>query len=123
LYHQRQMRSSSLPACGALLISILSLSGCRPLPASKPAALWTAQESRGRAVFEQACARCHNPTTTRPLHGPGLQAITKGKALPSGAPPTDERLKAVILHGRNNMPATELNDDQLSDLLAYLRTL
>jgi mono/diheme cytochrome c family protein len=117
------MQSCSLPACGALLISIMSLSGCRPLPASKPAALWTAQESRGRAVFEQACARCHNPTTTRPLHGPGLQAITKGKALPSGAPPTDERLKAVILRGRGNMPGTELNDDQLSDLLAYVRTL
>jgi mono/diheme cytochrome c family protein len=123
LYHQRQMRSSSLPACGALLISVMSLSGCSPLPASKPAALWTAQESRGAAVFQQACARCHNPTTTRPLNGPGLQAITKGKALPSGAPPTDERLTAVILHGRNNMPATPLNEDQLSDLLAYLRTL
>jgi cytochrome c1 len=29
----------------------------------------------------------------------------------------------VILHGRNNMPATPLTDDQLSDLLAYLHTL
>ena len=74
-------------------------------------------------MFQQKCARCHNPTTTRPLHGPGLQAITKVKALPSGAPPTDERLKSVILHGRNNMPPIPLNDDQLSDLLAYLHTL
>ena len=57
------------------------------------------------------------------LHGPGLQAITKVKAMPSGAPPTDERLEAVILRGRNMMPATQLTDDQLNDLLAYLRTL
>ena len=43
--------------------------------------------------------------------------------MPSGAPPTDERLTQVILHGRNMMPATQINDDQMSDLLAYLHTL
>ena len=43
--------------------------------------------------------------------------------MPSGQPPTDERLTAVILHGRGMMPATSLTDDQLSDLLAYLKTL
>lgn len=74
-------------------------------------------------MFEQNCARCHHPTTTRPLKGPGLQALTKVKAMPSGAPPTDERLTSVILHGRNMMPATHLTDAQLRDLLAYLHTL
>jgi len=43
--------------------------------------------------------------------------------MPSGAPPTDERITAVILRGRNMMPATPLTDEQLSDLLAYLHTL
>jgi mono/diheme cytochrome c family protein len=43
--------------------------------------------------------------------------------MPSGAPPTDERLTQVIQRGRLNMPATQLNDDQLNDLLAYLHTL
>lgn len=43
--------------------------------------------------------------------------------MPSGAPPTDERLTSLIRHGRNNMPAVPLNDDQLNDLLAYLHTL
>jgi hypothetical protein len=52
-----------------------------------------------------------------------LQALTKVKAMPSGAPPTDERLTQVILHGRVMMPATPLSNDQLSDLLAYLHTL
>jgi mono/diheme cytochrome c family protein len=52
-----------------------------------------------------------------------LQAITKVKAMPSGAPPTDERMTYTILHGRGMMPATQLTDDQLSDLLAYLRSL
>jgi hypothetical protein len=43
--------------------------------------------------------------------------------MPSGAPPTNERLTQVILHGRNTMPSTRLTEDQLSDLLAYLHTL
>jgi len=43
--------------------------------------------------------------------------------MPSGAPPTDERLTTVIVNGRGMMPATQLTDDQLQDLLAYLHTL
>jgi hypothetical protein len=52
-----------------------------------------------------------------------LQALTKLKSMPSGAPPTDERLTDVILHGRQMMSATPLDDAQLQDLLAYLHTL
>lgn len=113
---------------GLLLVLALSaitigLAGCRELPPSKPASEWTPQEARGATVFQAKCARCHYPTSAHSLHGPGLQALTKLKAMPSGAPPTDERLTAVILHGRQDMPATPLSDDQMSDLLAYLHTL
>jgi mono/diheme cytochrome c family protein len=100
-----------------------ALAGCRSLPPSKPEALWTVEEGRGAIVFNQKCAKCHYPTTTHGLHGPGLQALTKVKAMPSGAPPTDERLTQTIIHGHGLMPATQLTDDQLSDLLAYLHTL
>ena len=127
LYHQFQMRTRPIAAfltvfCAAGLGLVLA--GCRSLPASKPEALWTNEEARGAIVFQQKCSKCHYPTTTKPLHGPGLQAITKVKAMHSGQPPTDERLTAVILHGRNMMnPTTGLSDDQLSDLLAYLHCL
>jgi mono/diheme cytochrome c family protein len=105
-------------------IAALSLmAGCKSLPPSKPESEWTPEEARGAAVFHQACAKCHYPTTTHGLHGPGLQAITKVQAMPSGAPPTDERLTAVILHGHGTMPGTALDDPQLHDLLAYLHTL
>ena len=99
------------------------VAGCRSLPASKPEALWTLEEARGAQVYQQKCAKCQYPTNTRGLHGPGLQALTKLKSMPSGAPPTDERLTQVILRGRLEMPATPLDDGQLSDLLAYLHTL
>lgn len=101
----------------------LVITGCKSLPPSKPSSEWTAEEARGAAVFQQACAKCHYPTSTRGLHGPGLQAITKIKAMPSGAPPTDERLTAVILHGHGTMPGTALDDQQVRDLLAYMHTL
>ena len=99
------------------------MAACRPLPPSKPASAWTPEEARGAEVYQAKCARCHYPTTAQPLHGPGLQALTKLKAMPSGAPPTDERLTAVILHGRQMMPSTQLSDEDLSNLLAYLHTL
>jgi len=127
LYHRIKMRTRTfssflvlIPAVGALAAA---LAGCRSLPPSKPEALWTVEEGRGAQVYHAKCAKCHNPNTTRPLNGPGLQALTKIKAMPSGAPPTDERITSVILHGRNNMPITHITDDQLQDLLAYLHTL
>jgi mono/diheme cytochrome c family protein len=85
--------------------------------------MWTMEEARGAQVYHQKCAKCHYPTNTKGLKGPGLQALTKLKAMPSGAPPTDERLTNLILRGRLMMPATQLTDQELSDLLAYLRTL
>ena len=112
-----------LPVAAASVGFVFFFAGCRSLPPSKPESEWTQQEARGAQVFHDACAKCHYPTNTHSLHGPGLQAITKVKAMPSGAPPTDERLSIVILRGRNMMPATQLSDDQLNDLLAYLKTL
>jgi len=123
LYHRYQMRTRFLALIAVAPCLTLALGGCHSLPPSKPEALWTMEEARGARVYQDKCARCHYPTTTRGLHGPGLQALTKIKAMPSGAPPTDERLTTTILHGRLMMPATPLDDAQLHDLLAYLHTL
>jgi mono/diheme cytochrome c family protein len=107
----------------AACVVALGLAGCKPLPPSKPESQFTAEEARGQAVFQLNCARCHHPTTTQGLKGPGLQALTKVKAMPSGAPPTDERITQTILHGHAMMPAIPLSDEELQPLLAYLHTL
>jgi mono/diheme cytochrome c family protein len=104
-------------------VGAAALAGCRSLPPSKPSSQWTPEEAHGAQIYQDKCARCHYPTTTAGLHGPGLQALTKLPAMPSGAPPTDERLTNVIARGRLEMPGTPLSDDQLHDLLAYLHTL
>jgi mono/diheme cytochrome c family protein len=107
----------------AAVLAGLSAAGCKKLPHSKPASEWTEQEARGAAVYKVYCARCHYANNPYDLHGPGLQALYKQKYMPSGAPANVERSTQVILHGRGMMPATPLNDDQLADLLAYLKTL
>jgi len=109
-------------AIGISAIAIL-LSGCKPLPLSKPAAQFTPGEARGAQVFQAYCARCHYPTTTRGLKGPGLQALTKIKAMPSGAPPTDERILWTIRHGHGMMQPVPVPDEEMASLLAYLHTL
>jgi len=121
------MRTHRLSACLSAVVCAVSIaaavSGCRSLPPSKPESEWTPEEASGARVYRDACAKCHYPTSTRGLHGPGLQALTKIKSMPSGAPPTDERLTQTILHGHGTMPGTSLSDTQLNDLLAYLHSL
>ncbi len=78
--HRRQMRTRPLAVSFSLLTLAAALAaGCRSLPPSKPEALWTMEEARGAQVFHQKCAKCHHPTTTRPLNGPGLQASPKSR--------------------------------------------
>jgi mono/diheme cytochrome c family protein len=101
----------------------LFASGCRSLPASKPEAFFTPDEAHGARIYQVNCARCHYPNTTQGKKGPGLQALTKVKAMPSGAPPTDERLVQTILHGHGLMQGVPLSDDDLHYLLIYLHTL
>ena len=107
-------------------MAVSAFAGCGPpLPPSKPLSELTPHEAAGHQVYTSHCARCHYANSDHSLHGPGLQALYKQKYLPSGAPANDDRVEAVILRGRNMMPAfgNSLDQQQLQDLLAYLHTL
>jgi mono/diheme cytochrome c family protein len=104
----------------------LMANGCGPaLAPSKPLSELTPEEASGQQVYSSHCARCHYANSDSSLHGPGLFALFRRKYLRSGAPANDERVTAVILHGRGMMPAmgNSMDDDQLQALLAYLHTL
>jgi mono/diheme cytochrome c family protein len=108
----------------ALLLALAT--GCRPpLPPSTPLSALTPQQTAGYHLFASRCAGCHYANNENSLHGPGLQGLYRKKFLPSGAPANDDRVTAVILRGRNMMPAfgNNLDDQQLDELLAYLHTL
>ncbi len=111
-----------LLSAGAVL---LILAGCHRMPPSKPLSELTPSEMQGYGVFQSHCAACHYANKEQSLHGPGLQGMFKKPYLPSGTPANDDRVRAVIVHGRGMMPAfgDRLDDRQMQDLLAYLHTL
>ncbi len=109
--------------CTALLLAIF---GCQAERRKSDAELGlNPTEAMGRNVFDANCARCHEPYSSRGLHGPSLHNVYKKQFLPSGMPANDERITEVILRGRAKMPSfgSTLSDPQIGALLAYLKTL
>jgi mono/diheme cytochrome c family protein len=111
-----------LPLAASVVLMAIA---CQPEPSPpKPKAL-TASEVHGERLYKASCAACHHADSTAPLNGPGLQGVFKAHYLPSGAPANDERVHEVIVRGRRNMPGFGqiLDDAQVRDIIAYLRTL
>ena len=74
----------------------------------------------GKQVFEQTCAACHNLTGEAKV-GPGLAGLYDRDMLPNGNPVDDENLGVWIRTGGGAMPGLPLTDEQLSDVVAFLR--
>ncbi|MBR0741450.1 cytochrome c [Bradyrhizobium liaoningense] len=87
-----------------------------------PALAASTVERRGKAFAQANCARCHaiDRVSESPLKiAPPLRTLhqrypieTLGEALAEG-----------IYTGHGDMPAFELNPEQIHDLLSYLKTL
>ena len=96
------------------------------------ASLVTAQEEKktvdpvvaGKEVFEQ-CSGCHNADSDEKKMGPGLKGLFAKAKMKNGKKPTEETVKALINAGGGGMPAYEdmLSKDELSQVMAYLKTL
>jgi mono/diheme cytochrome c family protein len=110
---------------GALAIAMFS--GCDVERRKSDAELGlNPQQAAGRKIYDNECARCHEPYSTRGKKGPGLQGVFKGKYLPlSGLPANDDRVSDIIRLGRKEMPAysQKFSQQDMEDLLAYLHTL
>jgi mono/diheme cytochrome c family protein len=122
----RQTRLLFFVFAMGIVMALVMLAGCKhDLPPGKPDSELTPSELHGKKLFVARCAACHDATTTKPFHGPGLAGLMGRPYLPSGAPANDERVQAVIVRGRTNMPAfgNSLDDLQIRDLMAYLHTL
>ncbi len=80
---------------------------------------------KGKAVFEDNCAVCHNADSDEKKMGPGLKGLFKHEKLKNGKKPTDANVKAIINAGGNGMPAYSdmLSDEERDNVLAYLKTL
>lgn len=118
-----------LPALLAMLAVplLLGIGGCDAGPRKSDAELGlNSQQAAGRKIYDQYCAQCHEPYSSRGKQGPGFKGIFRRSELPiSGMPANDERVGEIIRYGRSKMPAygRELNQQQIQDLLAYMHTL
>lgn len=120
---RKAIRFRFLYALSPMVYGLL-LSGCHSTPPPTPIDQLTPQQIQGYKYFQARCAQCHYDRQTGDLHGPSLLSLYKKTYLPSGAPANDDRVTAVILHGRNMMPAyPDTTSTDLQNLLAYLHTL
>ncbi len=84
-----------------------------------------ADAGRGQSLFDNQCSFCHYADRTESKLGPGLMGILKGETLPaSGRPATAENVTQQLLNPYQSMPSfSSLSEQEINDLVAYLRTL
>ncbi len=96
-----------------------SLAQDAPAPLSESA-------TRGKAVFQEKCALCHNAETAEKKIGPGLKGFNaRGTFTSDGSKVTDESLKKFIEAGKGMMPPFKdtLEPAKLQDVMDYVKTL
>ena len=101
-----------VPLAAAIAVPLIASAAQQQAPNLTP------QQARGRIILTQNCNICHLP------QNPGSQ--TYGPLLnKSSANGDDNLMKQVIQTGLVKMPGWRytLNDNQIADVIAYIRTL
>jgi len=110
-----------------VILALLALAGCEVERRKSDAELGlNPQQAEGRKLYDNYCARCHEPYSSRGKKGPGLKGVFKQQYLSlSGLPANDDRVTDIIKYGRAKMEGFNqvMTDQQIKDLLAYLHTL
>ena len=110
-----------------VILALLALAGCDVERRKSDAELGlNPQQAAGRKLYDNYCARCHEPYSSRGKQGPSLKGVFKRQYLSlSGLPANDDRMTDIVKYGRAKMEGFSqvMNDQQIKDLLAYLHTL
>ncbi len=108
-------------------VMLVALAGCSAERRKSDGELGlNSQQAAGRRVYDNVCDRCHEPYSSSDKQGPSLKGVFKRQYLAvSGLPANDERVGEIIRFGRAKMPGfgQALSQQQIDDLLVYLRTL
>jgi mono/diheme cytochrome c family protein len=112
----------------ALLVAGAALAQTQSKPTKKAAAAKAdpAAVARGKDLFQQKCSTCHYDTSDAKKIGPGLKGLNKrGTFSVNNNKVTDENLKTWIENGDSLMPPFKdvIDDNQIKDVIAYVRTL
>jgi ABC-type branched-subunit amino acid transport system substrate-binding protein/mono/diheme cytochrome c family protein len=81
--------------------------------------------AKGQDLFTTNCAVCHFPDHTDTKIGPGLKGVFKNPRLPgSGRPTSEDTVRRQIQRGGEKMPPfRNLNEEEVTTIIDYLRTL
>jgi mono/diheme cytochrome c family protein len=122
-----RVRNLATPCLCASLVILLLWAGCTAERRKSDAELGLPpQQAAGRRLYDNYCDRCHEPYSSRDKNGPTMQGVFKHQYLAvSGLPANDQRVGEIVRYGRSKMPGfgQVLDQQQVADLLAYLRTL
>ena len=137
--------AAALMTAGGLMLAMLLVPG-RAFSASQENQSGAAQKSgdkkeepkkqaagdaaKGKEVFGENCALCHDPESNDALVGPGLKGLFSWPPhkLSDGTErdkETEESVRKQITEGGGAMQAVgaDFSEEQLSNLIAYLKTL
>lgn len=109
-----------------MLAALALLAACTPAPPRKSDSELglTPQQARGRRLYDQHCLVCHEAYSSSDRNGPSLRGLYRKKFMVSGQPVNDERIRDITVMGKSKMPAFAfLSDEQLNDVIAYMKTL
>ncbi|WP_213804043.1 cytochrome c [Granulicella sp. dw_53] len=119
--------SVAVVAIAATLFAVqLRSSLAQDAPAPPKAAPLSEAAVRGKAIFAEKCALCHNAETTEKKIGPGLKGFyQRGTFTSDNSKVTDEAVTKLIENGKGMMPPFKgsLESAKIQDLVAYLKTL
>jgi len=92
---------------------------------TKPTEVSEGAVQKGAELFNNLCAGCHYADKTDAKLGPGLLGLFRGEKLPSsGRLATEENVRSQLKTPFEKMPAyQDLSEEQLTDLIVYLKTL
>lgn len=96
-----------------------------PLSAASDASLLQGDAKKGSDLFSLHCAGCHYADKGDSKLGPGLKGLFQKDLLPvSGHRVTEENIRKQLREPFRTMPSFgSLNAEEISDLVAYMRTL
>ena len=119
----RSKLAGLLPAVASFLVLVLvALTGCGKEQAQGAP---VGRVLMGRALFEAKCSFCHYVDRDQTKIGPGLKGVLTKASLPaSGRPATLDNVRSQLKSPVGKMPAfASLSEQEIADLLAYLKTL
>lgn len=84
-----------------------------------------ADVAAGKNVYAAQCDACHYPHSAAKKVGPGMKGIYRKAKFADGRAVSDANMISWIRNGGKNMPplATNLNAEELREVIAYLHTL